>query len=321
MKETIVLFGKTQSLVGIVAEPQAAPNNNLPAVILLNAGLMHRVGPNRLYVKLARALAMSGFVVLRFDFSGMGDSEARKDHLLLEKSVVDDTQEAMNYLAQTKGFEQFLLIGHCSGAGISFFTASQDPRVIGATLINPQGAGEEWATYDRNQKLAQYYTHYYSKAALGDVQRWARFVKGDVDYRSIARNVLQNILWGRITALSFRLKKALGQGKEAEIQLSEQKFNPAQELHHLVERGMQILFVYSEGNSGLEYIHTIFGQELAAGLAAHKIKIEIIPESDHLFTLLAGQKKVVETIQIWTQAIARNLKQGDPIPAVEGYKE
>lgn len=314
MKEEIVLFGKTQSLLGIISEPEAAaPRNKLPGIILLNAGLLHRVGPNRLYVKLARALAQLGFVVLRFDFSGMGgDSKAREDHLPVEKSVVDDAQQAMTYLTQTKGIEQFLLIGHCSGAGISLLTASQDARVIGTILMNPQGAGEEWETHDRNQKLAQYYTQYYSKSAFTDFRRWTRFVKGDVDYRSIARNVFQTIIWNKLATLNFRIKNTLLPKKVEVVQLSEQSFDIAQEVHRLVDRGVQILFIYSEGNSGLEYIQTIFGQQLTSAPLVNKLKLNVIPESDHLFTLLASQKKVIETIQGWTQAV-----QAEPISVKE----
>lgn len=305
MKEETLLFGKTQSLVGIMTKPQDMKQaSRLPGIIFLNAGLIHRIGPNRLYVKLARDLAMIGFIVLRFDFSGMGDSKAREDHLSLEKSVVDDVQEAMNYLAQTTGLKQFLLIGHCSGAGISLMTASHDSRVVGAIVMNPQGTGEEWKTYDRNQKLAQYYTHYYSKAALTDMQRWARFVKGEVDYRSIARNVLQTIIWNKISTFAFRLRRSSSLNHQTGADpVSEQIQNFARDLHRLTERGVQILFVYSEGNTGLEFIRTLFGKEWDDLLAANKIKLEIIPESDHLFTLLASQKRVLETTQNWTRTV------------------
>jgi len=84
MREEAVLFGKTRSLVGIITDPHTVVNaHNHPAIVLLNAGVLHRVGPNRLYVKIARKLASAGFVVLRFDLSGIGDSKARRDNLPL----------------------------------------------------------------------------------------------------------------------------------------------------------------------------------------------------------------------------------------------
>ena len=129
MREEAVLFGKTKSLVGIISEPMEITNSSpLPAVMILNAGLVHHVGPNRLYVKIARKLAGIGFTVLRFDFSGIGDSNVRGDHLPFQKSAINETQEAMDYLSTAKGVDRFILTGICSGAMAAF-------RIWSPTLI------------------------------------------------------------------------------------------------------------------------------------------------------------------------------------------
>jgi len=60
-----------------------------------------------------------GFVVLRFDFSGLGDSAVRHDHLGFDKSAVVEAQEAMDYLYATKGIEQLPVSGRLLG-GPSF---------------------------------------------------------------------------------------------------------------------------------------------------------------------------------------------------------
>lgn len=72
-------FGSHGGLVGVVCEPDAGPRPDVPAVLLFNVGLNHRVGPGRLNVDLARRLAHSGYATLRFDLSGLGDSEPRDD--------------------------------------------------------------------------------------------------------------------------------------------------------------------------------------------------------------------------------------------------
>lgn len=69
--ETAHVFG--EGLVGVLSRPRQIVAGR-PAVILLNAGLVQRSGPFRVYAQLARALASCGFVVLRFDLSGRGDS-------------------------------------------------------------------------------------------------------------------------------------------------------------------------------------------------------------------------------------------------------
>src|SRR5689334_20064244 len=69
--ENAIVFGGDVRLVGIVTTP-AETRADRTGVILLNAGVVHRVGPNRLYVTLARRLAQAGLTVLRFDHSGIG---------------------------------------------------------------------------------------------------------------------------------------------------------------------------------------------------------------------------------------------------------
>ena len=74
MTEEAQLLGKDRDLVGVVTHPaDVEVDKSSPAFLLLNAGSVHHVGPNRLYVKIARRLASLGFVALRFDFAGVGD--------------------------------------------------------------------------------------------------------------------------------------------------------------------------------------------------------------------------------------------------------
>src|SRR5262249_767876 len=62
-------------LFAILDTPTARPTGR--AILLLNAGAVSHVGPNRLYVALARRWAALGHVVLRVDNSGVGDSATR----------------------------------------------------------------------------------------------------------------------------------------------------------------------------------------------------------------------------------------------------
>src|SRR5262245_46637148 len=99
MREEAIRFGARQELIGVVTAPDQ-PVESLPAVLFLNAGLIHHVGPSRLYVRLARRLTALGFVTLRFDFSGIGDSGARTDALSIEQAFFADMRHAMNYLKE-----------------------------------------------------------------------------------------------------------------------------------------------------------------------------------------------------------------------------
>lgn len=300
MKETAVTFGKSKSLTGVLTDPpEAKRGGGFPAVIFLNAGLIHHVGPNRLYVKLARALASMGFVVLRFDFSGIGDSKPRDDHLIYDKSSIDESRAAMDFLAQARGATQFLFMGHCSGAINSYRIACADPRVAGAALINIEGGNEEWEEFDRKRKLAQYYQNYYGKGALTSREKWLKLLSGKADYRSIARNVFQNIIWNRLSALSFRLKTALARrGKPSEAPAD---YDPVAEMRSLLARGVQLLLIHPEGSTGYDFVRAALGPVYDELRAMDRFKVEIIPQSDHLFTLLSNQKRVLRVIQNWAE--------------------
>jgi alpha-beta hydrolase superfamily lysophospholipase len=103
MRESAAVFGSAGSLVGIVSEPSDGPGRaGLPGVIFLNSGVIHRVGPNRMYVRMARDLARQGFVAFRFDLSGVGDSPARGAGSTIEGRWVDETREAMDHLHRTR---------------------------------------------------------------------------------------------------------------------------------------------------------------------------------------------------------------------------
>ena len=62
MREVSVLFGNPKTLVGVVTDPDSAPNGL--GLLFLNAGYTHRVGPQRVYTRLARELSKLGLVEL-----------------------------------------------------------------------------------------------------------------------------------------------------------------------------------------------------------------------------------------------------------------
>ncbi len=138
MRERVVSIGKANPLIGILSQPEtSAISNPSVAVILLNSGVIHRVGSCRLSVTLARAIVeKAGLVTLRFDFSGIGDSEARRSTLTAAESAVDEVLEVMDYLTREKQIKQFILYGLCSGAYASYRTAVKDSRVIGIAQID-----------------------------------------------------------------------------------------------------------------------------------------------------------------------------------------
>jgi hypothetical protein len=130
-------FGRHASLIGIVTSDAAAPAR-IP-VVILGAGIIHKVGPSRVSVELARALARQGHPTLRFDLSGIGDS-GRAREASLEAAVVADIRDAIDLIVdQVEGGhpDGVCLVGFCSGADNAFYLSDEDSRVRGAAMFDP----------------------------------------------------------------------------------------------------------------------------------------------------------------------------------------
>jgi pimeloyl-ACP methyl ester carboxylesterase len=123
-------------LVGILTGDGEAVEADRPAVVILNSGVIHRVGACRVSVSLARRLARLGHPVLRFDHHGIGDSPPRQDALEGVEGRVSEIVEAMDAVAARTGSRAFVLYGLCSGARDAFHAALEDERVVGIVQVD-----------------------------------------------------------------------------------------------------------------------------------------------------------------------------------------
>jgi hypothetical protein len=137
MLETTMTFGPNGDLLGTVSFPAGGSASAPPfGVLLFNAGVIHRIGSHRLNVKLARVLAADGIATLRFDLHGMGDSMRADGGLPYKDQVVADLRAGMDLLQNLTGVRRFALVGFCSGAMPSYWTAQADARVSAIVLYD-----------------------------------------------------------------------------------------------------------------------------------------------------------------------------------------
>ena len=116
MHETICQFGPNNGLTGILTEPDESVRvADAPVALILNAGIVHNIGPFRLHVDIARLLATVGFSSFRIDLSGLVDSATRTGKILEGNRAVQDVSDAVDFLTQHTGSERFVAIGLCSG--------------------------------------------------------------------------------------------------------------------------------------------------------------------------------------------------------------
>ncbi len=276
MNEEAVLFGAGGSLVGILSHP-ADFDPARPAILLLNVGLVHRAGPNRLYVKLARQLASLGFLVLRFDFSGVGDSLRRSDDVPQNRANPLETREAMDYLESAWGTREFLSMGICRGAWVSFAAACQDARLIGLALINPDTLAD-----DRRSAIR---AHLKTSSATGALTRpatWLRVLRRPAVYRA------------QFAMLASHLRSKLRRGERVT-----EADQVAARLGALAERGVDILFLFSQQDPGHDYVSAIIDR--GPGGLSERVSLEVIPEATHAFFSLASQASLSQAVERWVR--------------------
>jgi pimeloyl-ACP methyl ester carboxylesterase len=272
MNEEAVVFGEGGRLSGVISAPPAGQGiPGAPAVVIVHAGRIHRVGPNRIYVSLARRLAALGFTVLRFDLAGIGESDVRRDSVPFHVAEIEDVVEAMDFLAAARGASRFTLMGICSGAALSAICALRDPRVASAVVINAQGypLTRKQRLQARSRKLVRYWW----KVALRHPASIERVLRS----RSTGPELL---------AAEIAPEEAGGR-------------TPGDLLVELRERGVHVLVVYGESDPGLDYLHVLARDELRASIAQGAVSLEVVPGADHTFTLLASQRRLVDAVGGW----------------------
>jgi len=138
LNEQAVLLGARKSLAGIITRAIGADVRDKDiAIVILNTGIVHRVGHHRMYVTFSRALARAGYTVLRFDFSGIGDSDRRTDGLSPLESSLADIKDAIDWLEAARNVKHVVAIGLCAGADHAVQYAANDTRIVGLVLMEP----------------------------------------------------------------------------------------------------------------------------------------------------------------------------------------
>ena len=135
MQEQTRIVGAEGHLVATFTPAQGAPGAEAPVVaVLSNSGVIPRSGPHRINVLLARELAAMGIPSVRFDMSGLGDSQRSNSTRSVTEQWVADTREVMDAAQAQFGCGRFFMVGLCSGAIIGHLVALEDQRMRGVLL-------------------------------------------------------------------------------------------------------------------------------------------------------------------------------------------
>jgi pimeloyl-ACP methyl ester carboxylesterase len=286
--EKPIFIGRRPDLFGVLCKPYGVARR--AAVVFLNTGSNHHIGTSRLTVTMARTLAQLGFVSLRLDIGGIGDSDAssgRSGGHARDSAV--DVSSALDGL-RDRGCEEFVLIGLCSGAKLALETSLQDERVVGQILINLQGF---WKKTDAN-------AGYMSRRAYFRMARrlstWKRAARGTVDIWGIAKAVLQRSM----EAAEHNIKEAWG---KLWRQHSVRNTGLAQ-FRSLAARNTKTYFVYVEEDPGLDELEVVFGHSGHILCKVPNVSMVILDEGDHTFSWKYSRRQLLAVVEKSLMAMA-----------------
>jgi dienelactone hydrolase len=275
-KERVALLGKDNSLVSVIARPAASPAGDRPAVVILNTGIIHRVGHHRMYVMLSRALADAGHTVVRFDFSGIGDSAPAKDRKPPLAACLEQIREVIDSLAVTHQISRFVLVGLCSGADHAILYTRNDARVVGLVLMDPT-----------LPPTLRYYFHYV-RQRLTHVRNWLSVITG--------RSGLMRML---ATHLTSRLRE-----RSPALTLQSLQFSPdlAQCYQAVARRKVNMLAIFTSVSARHTYPQQILDAFPETG-GGGGLRLEYFPDSNHHFSPPQARARLLGVIADWVESI------------------
>jgi hypothetical protein len=280
MSEHTIVFGPSNGLVGTLSLPAAARGDGATlGFLLFNAGVVHRVGPHRINVRLARQLEARGIPSMRFDLAGHGDSARPSGECSFEEQAVVDVRAAMDALGAAASVRRFAIFGICSGAYHGFQAALADERVRALLLFDAY-------------RYPTLRTHVRRTLTRLRQPRALRGILG------VARR--------GVASLARRARGTASRHEEPPApELGRVNFIPSKEefargLRTLLDRGVKIRMIYT-GDALREYnyegqFHDVFSP-LGVG---HRIEADFLPDLDHVATPLAARADLTRRILAWS---------------------
>lgn len=265
--ESSIMFGSNKQLFGVLS---SKGQKSKTALILFNSGAVHHVGPNRIYTTICREIASQGLDTFRIDLQGLGEStisSVSDENHPYPKSALSDARETLDYLKNEYGYENFILLGICSGAHTAFHSAILEAgiNISKVVLINPLTFlwkdGMSLETSNPLQDKA------YFRETMKKSNPWKRLFSGQIKFSSLVKFVFNQIETRILKKMKITSNSILSKN-----------------LKLLFKNGRKLVLVVSSGDPGYDLMI-----DEAPGLtrkAEHNgnLKVYNIENSDHTFT-------------------------------------
>jgi pimeloyl-ACP methyl ester carboxylesterase len=276
MRERVFTFGTNDILMGVLTEPSVeVARPGAPAIVVTNVGLNPRIGPQRVWVELARSLAQLGLTTLRFDLNGMGDSLPRRDARDDLTRAAVDLGEALDFLQKRRGYSRFVLIGLCSGVDSAHRVATVDPRVAAAVFLDGY-------TYDTPRS------------------RFTRIIGRHLSIAGVRRAIAR-----RLVRLGG---EEVGEADEIYVRDYPSRAHLASDLEQMLARGVRLLFIYSGSRKLTFSYREQFFEMLRPARFEGRIDVELRRQADHTYVIPSERRIMIERVGDW---ILRQLEASE----------
>jgi pimeloyl-ACP methyl ester carboxylesterase len=266
-------------------------------VILLNCGASSHIGPNRMYVDLARRWAARGYWVMRLDLLGLGDSAARNGAFneVYPAGALQEITLAAKHFRREYGIEHLTLAGLCAGAYHALRAAIAGLPVNNVLLINPLTYFWKPGSKLSDLQDAEVFKNtgvYVERVA--SFKSWRKLLAGRVNIWRIGMVYLRRVLMSFISnaknvsrALHIRWPRDLGW-----------------ELKSLTGKGVQVVFLFAREDAGYGLLRLEAGSALK--VSGERCRVHVIDDADHIFTQRPARQRLKQllTHELTAESIA-----------------
>ena len=291
IRERAMFIDDERALFAIVTEPASRAIQSETAdhgVILLNTGATSHIGPNRMYVELARGWAVRGYVVLRLDLAGLGDSSTRageQPNQVYPPGALHDIGVAIEFLRTRQGIRTITLAGLCGGAYHALRSAISGLPVNTILMINPLTFYWKQGSTFSDLQISEVVRNpgVYATNALSS-RHWAKLLRGQVNVWRVGLIFLRRASLAVESAgrdlcrkLRIRLPNDLGW-----------------DLQTVTARGIRVVFLFARGDGGEELLRVQGGSVVKR--LGNLCRIHRIDGADHIFTQRRARTRLVQLL-------------------------
>ena len=295
INESVICYGPNNKRIAILTEPEISDGKNYPIIIIANSGANHHVGPNRLYVLLARQLSRKGFRCLRVNVRGLGDSV---DDIPAEENIVyiDNSSDEIKLAMQSFGADwlnnRFIILGLCSGSYYSFHAAKdiQDANIIESVMINPLTFyWTEGMSLDASPAINYSQWNWY-KSAVKNPDSWLKLVKGRIELSELFKTIARRLK----IIFQLNMKKLSYTINTDDDTVSRQDLN--RDLMDITNNKRYLSFFLARNDPGYDILLTNAKGTVKKLLKKEKISIDFIENADHTFSKQKPRCELIDLI-------------------------